>query len=331
MLGRTAAVVTLSLALPWVIACSSRDSPDHIPGGASAGSSVSSSGANTTAATTGGGGDGSGPVPNEADLPVPYGTCPVFINGKNSVTIAGLPTRGVELRYTTASQAKNGPLVIIWHGEDETPKGALEELLGSKYVAKVLNDGGVVAVPERDPSTKGAVWFSSQGDYAIDDDFVVQDQLVACTRQQFGIDTRHIHVIGYQRGGFQATHAALVRSGYVASVVVHSGGVAGMPVEQRAGLSYPLMILHGGETLDVASENYGATSVALAKLSAQGAAPFTAEHFTVICDHGSGPAIATDALPATYTFLMDHPFGVAGSPYAQGLPSEFPPYCSIQQ
>ena len=114
MLGRTAAVVTLSLALPWVIACSSRDSPDHIPGGASAGSSVSSSGANTTAATTGGGGDGSGPVPNEADLPVPYGTCPVFINGKNSVTIAGLPTRGVELRYTTASQAKNGPLVIIW-------------------------------------------------------------------------------------------------------------------------------------------------------------------------------------------------------------------------
>ena len=91
------------------------------------------------------------------------------------------------------------------------------------------------------------------------------------------------------------------------------------------------MILHGGKTLDVAAKAYGASSIALAKLTAQGGGPFTTEHFTVLCDHASGATIATDALPATYAFLMAHPFGNPGSPYAQGLPSAFPSFCQIAE
>jgi predicted esterase len=317
-------------------ACSGRDAPSHVPGtGASAGSGMSAgsgvvgtTSATSATSTSGSGGSDEGPLPSEADLPVPYGECPNFVSGKNTLTIAGLPARGVEVRFSTASEAKNGPLVVVWHGDDQSPKAALEELVGSKYVAKFLADGGVVAVPDHDPAAKGATWFASQGDFTVDDDFVVFDQLVACVRQQFGIDTRHIHTIGYQHGGFQAAHVALLRSTFVASAVVHSGGVAAAAKEQKGGLHYPFMVLHGGETLDVAAEPYGQASVALAKLAAQGATPFSSEHFTVLCDHGTGPAIATDALPATYAFLMAHPFGLLGSPYEVGLPADFPTFCA---
>jgi len=324
------------VALAWV-ACSGRGEPKGPPPGGTSGSGVlqqTSAGAtgSSSASTSGAGGAGggpTGPVPDEADLPVAQDTCPKLISGKVTFKIPGLPDRAVELRLSTKSSTLDGPLVVVWHGGAQTPKAALDEVLGSKFVAKVMSVGGVVAAPYKDTAAGPRVWHSSEGDFTIDDDFVLFDQLVACARSEVGIDLRHIHVAGYQRGGFQAAHSAILRSGYVASAVVYSGGVAGEPLEPKTGLAYPLLVVHGGKTLDVTDLPLGEASEALATKASQGAAPFTVEHFTVLCDHGNGPTLVTEMHEPAYEFQLAHPFGTIESPYGKSLDPSFPVYCSI--
>ncbi|MBM4374988.1 MAG: hypothetical protein FJ095_07880 [Deltaproteobacteria bacterium] len=324
------------LPFAW-IACSGRGEPKGPAPGGTSGSGVvqqTSAGATGTssASTSGAGGAGGGPVgpvPDEADLPVALGTCPKLISGKVTFKIPGLPDRTVELRLSTKSSTLDGPLVVVWHGDAQTPKAALDEVLGSNYVAKIMAAGGIVAAPYNDTQAGPRVWHSSEGDFKVDDDFVLFDQLVACARSEVGIDLRHIHVAGYQRGGFQAAHSAILRSGYVASAVIYSGGIAGEPLEPKTGLAYPLIVVHGGETLDVTDLALGEASDALAKKASQGAAPFTVEHFTVICDHGNGPTLPTEMHAPAYEFQTDHPFGTIESPYGKSLDPPFPVYCSI--
>ena len=51
--------------------------------------------------------------------------------------------------------------------------------------------------------------------------------------------------------------------------------------------------------------------------------------FAVDCDHGGGHCGAPpEAVAAQWQFLKDHPFGVSTDPYADGLPSSFPSYCT---
>jgi predicted esterase len=330
MLHRRATSHTLFLLLLLaLVACGDRERPAAPPGGGSSGSGVIQTTSTTVTTTSGssGAGGSEGPFPDAKDLPPVYGTCPKLESGRITFEVSGLVPRDVELRFSSKTSSLDGPLVILWHGDTQSPKAALDELLGSKLVTKVMAAGGVVAAPYRDTKAGSRVWYSSEGDPKTDDDFVILDQIVACTRAELGIDTRHIHVVGYQRGAFQAVHSAILRSGYIASAVVHSGGLAGEWAEQRTGLGYPFMIVHGGEMLDVTDQDYGASSVALGKLAFEGSPPFTVEHFTVLCDHGNGPTVAFDALPASYAFMMDTPFGTMTSPYGNDLGSDFPSYC----
>lgn len=333
MQARLALAIPALASLLGALACSGRDSPKSPPAGGSSGSGVIQTTSTTsTTGTSGAGGSGGGPegpIPDEKDLPPVYGTCPKLVSGKVTFAINGLPSRDVELRLSSKSSTLDGPLVVVWHGDDQTPKAALDEVLGSKAVTKVMAAGGMVAAPYHDPKAGPRVWHSSEGDFKVDDDFVLLDQLVACARTEIGIDLRHIHTMGYQRGGFQAAHSTVLRSGYVASAVIYSGGVAGTPTEQRTGLAYPILVVHGGELLDVTDVAYGEASAKLAKLSAQGAAPFTVEHFTALCDHGNGPTLPIEMQIPAYEFLEDHPFGTVESPYGNSLDPPFPDYCSV--
>ncbi|MBM4359724.1 MAG: hypothetical protein FJ096_16595 [Deltaproteobacteria bacterium] len=325
----TLLLTSITLAL---VGCGDRERPANPPGGGSSGSGVTQTTVATTTSgggtsTGSGGGGADGPRPDDKDLPAVYGTCPTLASGRVTFDVSGLVPRDAELRFSSKVESLDGPLVILWHGEGQTPKGALDELLGSKLMTKIMAAGGVIAAPYRDTQAGPRVWYSSEGDPATDDDFVILDQIVACTRTVLGIDTRQIHVVGYQRGGFQAVHSAVLRSGYVASAVIHSGGLAGTWTEQRSGLGYPFMVVHGGEQLDITDQSYGAASGALAKRAFEGASPFTVEHFTVLCDHGNGPTVAFDALPGTYEFMMDTPFGTMTSPYGNDLADAYPAYC----
>jgi hypothetical protein len=52
--------------------------------------------------------------------------------------------------------------------------------------------------------------------------------------------------------------------------------------------------------------------------------------FAMDCNHGGGHVGSPPDLKAAgWQFLKDHPFGVSPEPYANGLPSMFPSYCTI--
>jgi predicted esterase len=276
-----------------------------------------------------GGAGGSAPAPAPDDLPKVKGKCPMLVSGKNTFTIPGQEARSVELRFSGAADKYDGALVVVWHGETQSAKSVIDELVTTTELNAVLAEGGIVAAPERDAAAGASTWFTSGGLLGIEDDFVVMDQILACVLSQNGVDTRRIHVIGFQQGAIQAIHSAIVRSRYVASAVIHSGGISGMPKEQAAAATYPLMILHGGKNKDITTTDYASLSIELASLAKQGKAPFSAKHFSILCDHGAGPEVAKAAIPSTFDFLQAHRFGVA-SPYGTKLPSGFPKYCAIQ-
>jgi hypothetical protein len=51
----------------------------------------------------------------------------------------------------------------------------------------------------------------------------------------------------------------------------------------------------------------------------------------VDCNHGGGHCGApANDIAAQWQFCKDHPFGVSPDPYASGLPSSFPSYCTKQ-
>ncbi|MBV9948739.1 MAG: hypothetical protein JOZ69_17965 [Myxococcales bacterium] len=54
--------------------------------------------------------------------------------------------------------------------------------------------------------------------------------------------------------------------------------------------------------------------------------------FAVDCNHGGGHCGAPAAdIAGQWRFVKDHPFGVSPEPYANGLPTELPSYCSLVQ
>jgi predicted esterase len=318
----------LAFAIALAAACSGNRAPPS--GGQTGGSGVAqgSVGAGTTGSGGGGGGEGGagggnlGPKPNTKDLPAKHGLCPMFIGGTVTFGVDGIGTRDAELRV---SDIKNGPLWIVWHGQTQSPSSAIASLAGD--VATILAKGGMVVAPYHDPSAGVGTWFASLGDLNALDDFQVLDQIVVCALER-GIDTRHIHMIGFQEGAVQAAQSAVLRSGWVASAVIHSGALPGTLKEQITNLAYPFMIVHGG-TNDATTLNWNVESKKLGDLAAQGAPPFSTEHFTVMCDHGGGAMVAPGVISATLQFMHDTPFGTVDTPYGAVLPAPYPKYCAI--
>jgi hypothetical protein len=54
-------------------------------------------------------------------------------------------------------------------------------------------------------------------------------------------------------------------------------------------------------------------------------------HFVAECNHGMGHTIPPGGTTWGHRWLFAHEWGDEGSPFAQGLPAEFPEYCTIPQ
>jgi hypothetical protein len=115
------------------------------------------------------------------------------------------------------------------------------------------------------------------------------------------------------------------RSNYIAAAMPNSGGevIAGeYPLEGKHVPS--LITTHGAPGSDVVVIDFSKTSATedMDVVSKGG--------FAVDCNHGGGHcgAPAPD-IAAQWAFCKAHPFGVSPDPYASGLPSSFPSYCTI--
>jgi predicted esterase len=242
---------------------------------------------------------GGGPI-----LPTNVEPCPTIQDG--IVNFRGNPVR---IRVAPDAAGKRGPLVFVWHGLGSNPNTAILHLLGvDAQIQQILDLGGVVAAPfgHGPPTEFGA------------GDFFTTDEIVACAIQQIGIDPFRIHSVGFSAGGLVTTLMSAMRSNYVASIVGFSGGFYG--TDQNPDNLVPALVAHGGPgdvvfiPFEPLMENY------YDQIVSEG-------HFAILCDHGQNHTVPLALLERTLPFFLAHPFGTTPSPYAGGLPAEFPAYC----
>ena len=253
------------------------------------------------------------------------GPCPEFHDGYATFMPDGVE-RSVLLFMSDAANTLDGPLIFSWHSTLPGPETSTS-WLGTSQIAEIEALGGIVAAPStRDPSTTRP-WDNTALGPTGDNDQRLMDEVVACAIDKVGIDVRRIHAIGMSAGGLKTAQVSLRRSGYIASVVVYSGGLLPdeSPPDQNPDNKLAAMILYGGVT-DISPVDATPYTQASTKyrdlLRSKG-------RFAFMCNHGGGHSVPQDSQASAWQFMQDHPYGTSPSPYAAALPAGFLRYCSL--
>jgi poly(3-hydroxybutyrate) depolymerase len=216
--------------------------------------------------------------------------------------------RDVQLFLNPATLSKHGPLVIYWYATYGTPAQATQALGSALQTIESL--GGIVAAPV-DNGTGQFPWLGNMPGHML-----LADEIVGCAAAA-GIDTTHIHSLGFSAGALMTTSLSFGRSSYLASVATYSGGLTGnspAPAYQDPSNKFAALILSGGTTDNVFNTDFRQASLAFqAKLKGDG-------HSALYCDHGGGHTIPAAYTAAVGQFFLDHPFGTNPSPYVGALP-----------
>jgi predicted esterase len=277
------------------------------------------------------------PRPPEAFLPSATGPCPGFVEGDGcrrddtslicDFTPDGIVTRPVRIYIGERAWELDGPLVVFWHGLGGQAANASTAFagLGPDVVAQILDEGGIVASPERSekresPGITELPWLLALPTSEDQDDLLVMDDVLACAREVVGIDIRRIHATGMSAGGLQTGQVGPRRSGYIASTVTLSGGQLGDPPVQDPENRYPVALFHGGPDDIVVLQFMEQAELYKERLD-------TAGHFNIICDHQARHTVPPAAAQGAWQFMKDHPYGAGSEPYADGFPAGIPEYC----
>lgn len=256
--------------------------------------------------------------PSPTFIPKPTGPCPEFNEGTLTFQPSGIKARNVRIWISDAAKTLDGPLVFYWHGTGSSPTEATTGI-GTTQINAIKALGGIVAAPERDPAAGTFPWFYVSSN-SRDDDFRVADEVLACAIQKVGVNVSRIHSMGFSAGGLNTTHMSYRRSGYIASVATYSGGRTSTLPTQDPTNKFAGMIFHGGPSDQVVINFQTVSQNYYNDLKSK-------SQFAMICNHGNGHSIPTDARAAIWQFFQAHPFGTVPSPYAGGLPSTMPSYC----
>jgi hypothetical protein len=284
--------------------------------GATAGAGAGSGAAGSTAGAGGGAGmtlpPGDGPM-----LPAIMGECPKFMNG-STIMVAG--HRSIVI--TAGEPGKGGPLLFYWHGTAQSASEA-QRLLPADVRNDIVQSGGIIAA--FNGSQSGGGEGDCSGTAAHNQaDFKAADQIAACAVRDHGIDPRRIYTTGCSAGGLQSGCMAMMRSSYIAAAAPNSGGIVGRPRWQDMGKP-AVFSMHGGPS-DMVIVTFSQTSMSL------NSAVATQGGFVVNCNHGGGHCRAPAPLySAAWRFMKDHPWGTTMSPWAGGVPSGTPDYCTVFQ
>lgn len=235
--------------------------------------------------------------------------------------------RDVELTLSERAADRDGALIFAWYATAGTPAQALS-WIGREQIAQIEDEGGIIVAPYADQPSSTRPWYNTPGGPGEGDaDLRLMDEVIACARAEVGIDLRRIHAIGMSAGGLQVAQVAFRRSGYLASVAVYSGGFAddALPPDQDVDNRFAAMVLYGGSR-DISPVDGIAYQPASQRLVT---ALKAHDRFVLLCDHGGGHSVPTNAQSSVWRFFSDHRYG-APSPYRLGLPADFVTYCAAQ-
>jgi dienelactone hydrolase len=291
-------------------------------------------GAASDASGPSGGGGTTTTAPTPSKLPVATGTCPTIADSQGSSAVLQFAGQAITI-WAGAKGAKPGPIVYYWYSTGGAPSQATT-VLTQAGIDKITAMGGIVAAPnqttKQGDNTTDGIWYSG--------DLPIADEVIACAIQQGYGDPRHIHVLGYSAGAMQTVYMWAARSSYVASVISYSGGDIGAysggqvgknnaPLEDPSNAP-PAVVAHGrdgtGGDIDYLNIDIYQTSLTWEhEIRAAGGFAIDCGDQSSHLDITTRTAIAPQALQ----FFLDHPYKVSPEPYASGLPSGWPSYCTI--
>ncbi len=251
------------------------------------------------------------PLSNYPPPPVYPGTCPTLMPGNNTIDSLN-HQRQFELRLPP--NPVGAPVVFAWHALNATPQDAmnwpgLDALYGS---------GGFILVA---PYSCCASEWVIGGDPNNNPDLSIFDDVLACLYLQYNVDLDRIYATGFSAGGLYTSYLLQQRSGRLAAAAPFSGGLLGQYTRPQFDL--PVMFTWGGPT-----DMYGSFSFETATLNLS-AALRNDGHFVIHCAGNHSHTLPSDSGAWTWRFFQDHPRGIAPEPYAGGLPSALPGYCTI--
>jgi dienelactone hydrolase len=266
------------------------------------------------------------PTPNPKYLVPATGPCPALRDGFVVFAPDGVK-REVRVFMSEKALKLHGPLVFSWHATGEGASNAIG-LLGNDVIEEIKSQGGTVVAPLTGYGRERRPWDNiPSGPTDTDGDQRLMDEVVACAIAEAAIDVRRIHSVGWSAGGFKTAQVSLRRSGYIASVVIYSGGLTGasMPPDQDPENRFAAMVLFGGSGDISAVDGIAfaeATQTYVELLASKG-------RDALVCDHGAGHAAPPAFQRIAWQFLQDHPFGTTPSPYVARLPSSIGSICSM--
>ena len=278
--------------------------------------------------------------PSAKFFPKVTGTCPGFADGdgctKDAVSLICTfqpqdvaKPRKVRIWFDEAAMSADEvhPLVFFWHGLGGQAANAVQQGagLGADTSQAIIDSGAILASPEMEDGRMVGIlslpWLAALGAGPADD-FLVMDEVTACADEKFGVDHRRIHSTGLSAGAIQSGQLVAKRSGYLASVVMFSGTIGGSPKVQDPDNKLPVAVVYGGPGDMVAPLKF--------EDEANKSREWLHDHgnFSILCNHDMGHNVPASAAELGWRFLQDHPFGSVPSPYAKGLPKDFPvDYC----
>ena len=285
------------------------------------------------------------PIYDAADAPAEEITptdCSSIHEGTNSYFIVDGEPREFILNLPDGVE-EGGPWAVVfnWHGLGDTATNMARMFSG------LINNEDMPFIGVTPEDTD----FMLAGTMIVDwDVFAVTennkearlfDEVLACLDERFGVDTNHVHSVGFSIGSILTDMLGTIRGEQLASLVSYSGGYWSNPVnvdpmmafvinwpEHSVENKYAQIFLHGGVTdlydmtlVQLHFDLYAVNDVTF--LNAKG-------HDAIICNHGLGHTAPPDFLYAkVIKFFADHPLGTADSPYAEALPGDYPEYCEF--
>lgn len=242
---------------------------------------------------------------------------------------------------TDAETAGPWPVVFNWHGFGDSASNMAQLLSGAvngSYPFLLVTPDDLNLQP---PS--GMDWdvlSVAQGSQEVR----LFDEVLECLDQRYGVDWDRIHTVGFSAGAIASDLLGVMRGDQLASVVSFSGAYFANPdTHAQLGMlgsyvtwpamsgtnPYAQLIAYGGT-----GDNY---SLYVTTLQFDEAASTDSDflagrgHDLVICNHESGHTIPGAFMSGQITtFLADHPRSTSSPYLTDGLPANFPAYCSTR-
>ena len=251
----------------------------------------------------------------------PIEVCPTVSPGVNTGFGSAERDRTFELVVPAQYDAgRPWPVIFVFHGLG----GAIGDMLdGSSNLRPFADERGALLVVPQGADFGGSPGWDAVNAPPRNRDVQLFDDLLTCVGEQYVIDPERVYATGMSNGGLMTGALIAHRSEVLAAAAPMSGGVITDWSTEAA--KVPTLITWGGEDDEAYDQDFHALSLDLiAESDARGG-------FYAMCDHGLGHELREDFWPWTLEFLLAHPRGREGSPFAGGLPDLFPDTCSVPE